>query len=175
MLNRLYGVEKRFDEVEMLLSDPKIINDLDQYQKYVRERADLENIVVVFRSYKQVMEDIEGSRELLRDSDPEIKELARDEIAELNGRLEELEAQLKLLLLPKDPNDDKNVIIEIRAGTGGEEAALFASDLFRMYSRYAEQKGWKVEIMGLSSNRRRRIEGNNRHDSWERRVQPIQI
>ncbi|MGD8946597.1 MAG: peptide chain release factor 1, partial [Desulfobacterales bacterium] len=116
-------------------------------QKYVREHAELNKIVSVYRTYTKILNDLDESKELLRDGDPEIKDLARDEIDALTRNKEELEVELKMLLLPKDPNDDKNVIIEIRAGTGGEEAALFASDLFRMYSRYAEKRNWKVEIM----------------------------
>ncbi len=147
MFDKLRGVEERFLEVEKLLSDPEIIKDRDAYQKYTREHADLERIVTVFRKYKQVVDGIDDSTDLLKDGDPEIKELARDEIEALSLQRDELEEELKKLLMPKDPNDDKNVLIEIRAGTGGEEAALFASDLFRMYSRYAEEKSWKVEIM----------------------------
>ncbi|MCP4105204.1 MAG: peptide chain release factor 1 [Desulfobacteraceae bacterium] len=147
MFDKLRGVEERFLEVEKLLSDPEIIKDREAYQKYTREHSDLARVVTVFREYRQVADGIADSNELLKDGDPEIKELARDEIEALTVQRDELEEGLKKLLMPKDPNDDKNVLIEIRAGTGGEEAALFASDLFRMYSRYAEEKSWKVEIM----------------------------
>jgi peptide chain release factor 1 len=147
MFDKLKGVEERYTEVEKLLSDPKIVQDRNAYQKYVREHGDLNKIVTVYRRYKQTLLDLEGSQELLKDSDPEIKDLARDEIATLAEKKEKLEDELKKLLLPRDPNDDKNVIVEIRAGTGGEEAALFAGDLFRMYSRYAENRNWKVEVM----------------------------
>jgi peptide chain release factor 1 len=147
MFNKLQGVEERFSQIEEKLGNPQIVKDRDVYQKYVREHAELNKIVSVYRTYTKILNDLDESKELLRDGDPEIKDLARDEIDALTRNKEELEVELKMLLLPKDPNDDKNVIIEIRAGTGGEEAALFASDLFRMYSRYAEKRNWKVEIM----------------------------
>jgi peptide chain release factor 1 len=147
MFDKLIGVEERHSEVEKLLSDPKIVQDRVAYQKYVREHAELNKIVTVYRQYKQTLQNLEDSQELLKDSDPEIKDLARDEIAALAREKEKLEDELKMILLPRDPNDDKNVIVEIRAGTGGEEAALFAGDLFRMYSRYAETRNWKVEVM----------------------------
>ena len=146
MFDKLIGVEERFVDVEKQLSDPKIVQDRDAYQKYVREHADLNKIVTAYRQYKQILQDLEESQDLLKDGDPEIKDLARDEIAELTRVKEGIEGELKKLLLPKDPNDEKNVIVEIRAGTGGEEAALFAGDLFRMYSRYAENRNWKVEV-----------------------------
>ena len=147
MFDKLKGVEERFMELETLLSDPEIIKNRDTYQKYVREHAGLAKIISVFRTYKQKLEEIEESTSLLRDGDPEIKQLARDEIESLNLKKENLENELKKLLVPKDANDEKNVILEIRAGTGGEEAALFVNDLFRMYIRYAENKNWKVEVM----------------------------
>ena len=147
MFDKLKGVEDRFSEIETLMSDPAIAKDRSTYQKYIREHAQLSRVVTVFRQFKQILQDIEESRELLKDGDQEIKDLARDEIASLTERKETLEAELKTLLLPRDPNDEKNVIVEIRAGTGGEEAGLFASDLFRMYSRYAEDRNWKVEVM----------------------------
>jgi len=130
-----------------VLSDPETVRDRDAFEKYSREHAELGKIVDTFRAYKQVLKELEESMELMRDSDLEIKSLAKDEMESLNEKKEALEQDLKKLLLPKDSNDDKNVLIEIRAGTGGEEAGLFAGDLFRMYGRYAENKGWKVEIM----------------------------
>ncbi|MBT8374864.1 MAG: peptide chain release factor 1, partial [Deltaproteobacteria bacterium] len=147
MFEKLKGVEKRFMEIEALLSDPDIINNREAYQKLVREHAELDKVVTVFRTYNQVLEDLEESTELLADGDSDIKDLAREEIALLTGKKESLEEELKKLLVPKDPNDEKNVIIEIRAGTGGEEAALFAGDLFRMYGKYSENRNWKVEVM----------------------------
>ena len=147
MFDKLIGVEDRFQKIEALLGDPGIINDREAYQKYIREHAELSKIVTVFRKYKRITEAIEESQDLLKDGDPQIRHLARDEIATLSAQKDDLEEELKKLLLPKDPNDGKNVILEIRAGTGGEEAGLFASDLFRMYSRYAENRNWTVEIM----------------------------
>jgi len=147
MFNKLEGVEKRFSEIETLLSDPQIVKDRDAFQKYSREHAELEKIVTVFRKYKKTANDIDDSMELLKDGDPDIKDLARDEISTLTLRKENLESELRKLLMPKDPNDRKNVLIEIRAGTGGEEAGLFAGDLFRMYSKYAENRAWKMEVM----------------------------
>ncbi len=147
MLDGLKGVEDRFKQVEKLLSDPEIVQDREAYQKFSREHADLSKIVSVLRSYKQTVKELDDSTELLKDGDPEIKAMARDEIDALTIRKNRLEKDLKMLLVPKDPDDGKNVILEIRAGTGGEEAGLFVSDLFRMYTRYAESKSWKVEVM----------------------------
>jgi len=147
MFDKLIGVEERFIDIENRLADPEVVQDRDAYQKYVREHAGLNKIVTAFRRYKQTLGDLAESRELLKDTDPEIKDLARDEINTLSLEKEKIEGELKALLLPKDPHDEKNVIVEIRAGTGGEEAALFAGDLFRMYSRYAESQNWKVEVI----------------------------
>lgn len=150
MFASLEDVVDRFREVEGLLSDPAIISDQKRYRELTKEHADLSEVVTVYGNYKQLCSDIEGNRELLQDSDPEMKELAKAELPELEERQAQLEEQLKLLMLPKDPNDDKNIILEIRAGTGGDEAALFAADLFRMYSRYADRHRWKVELMSAS-------------------------
>jgi peptide chain release factor 1 len=147
MFDKLQGVEQRYEELERQLSDPAVIGNREAYQRAVREHADLGRIVTVFRQYREVSERIEQSRELLKDADPDIRSLAKDDLAALSGERESLEDALRKLLLPKDPNDDKNIILEIRAGTGGEEAALFAGDLFRMYSRYAEDRGWKAEVL----------------------------
>ena len=147
MFEKLEGVEERYTSIEERLGDPQVINDRDRYQRYVREHAELGKIVSVYRDYKETVQNLEDSKELLADSDPEIESMAREEIEVLTGRKEELESELKALMLPKDPNDEKNVILEIRAGTGGEEAALFAADLFRMYLRYAENRKFKVEVL----------------------------
>ena len=147
MLDKLKSIEKRFLELEGLLSNPEIIKDRNAYQSYSREHADLNPVVTVFREYEATLAELESSRELLKDSDPEMKALAREEVDSLTAEQERLESELKTLMIPKDPLDDKNVIVEIRAGTGGDEAALFAGDLFRMYTRYAENRGWKVEVM----------------------------
>ncbi|MBW1893294.1 MAG: peptide chain release factor 1 [Deltaproteobacteria bacterium] len=150
MFDKLLSVEERFEELEKLLSDPEIIQNQAAYQKYAKEHSELNKIVSVFRKYKQTLSELEDSNELLKDGDPEIKKLAKEEIETLAKEKETLEQALKTLLIPKDPNDDKNVIIEIRAGTGGDEAALFAADLFRMYSRYTENQNWKMEIINYN-------------------------
>lgn len=147
MHEQLKGIENRFLELEKLLSDPSILQDREKYQQYSREHADLSKVVAVLRKYEQTLQELDDSRELLKDSDPDIKEMARAELDTLRSRKNSLEYDLKKLLLPTDPNDNKNVIVEIRAGTGGEEAGLFVGDLFRMYSRYAEKKNWKIEVM----------------------------
>ncbi len=150
MLNKLEEVVDRFREVEGLLSDPATMADQKKFRELTREHADLSEVVEVYGRYCRVRDDLEGNRELLKDSDADVREMARLEIPELEEEIETLDQQLKLLLLPRDPNDERNIILEIRAGTGGEEAALFAGDLFRMYSRYADRQRWRVEIMSLS-------------------------
>ena len=150
MFEKLEGVEKRYSSIEERLGDPEVIQDRERYQRYVREHAELGKIVNVYRHYKDTVKNLSESKELLADGDPEIEKMAKEEIAVLNQRSKDLQRELKTLLLPKDPNDEKNVIIEIRAGTGGEEAALFAADLFRMYLRYAENRRWKVEVLSES-------------------------
>nr|HID58781.1 peptide chain release factor 1 [Desulfobacterales bacterium] len=151
MYERLEGIESRLKELEKNLSDPDVIKDQERYRKYAREHADLEKIVTVFREYKQVLDDLKESKSLLSDPDTEIKDLAKEEVNRLTKRLEELENSLKILLLPRDPHDEKNILLEIRAGTGGEEASLFAADLFKMYARYAELQGWKVEVLSRNT------------------------
>ena len=147
MYAKLEGVEQRFIEVEQHLSDPGLIGNREAYQKAVREHSDLGKIVTVFRRHKEALARIQESRELLNDADAEIRNLAKEELAALTAEQARLESDLLMLLVPRDPNDDKNVILEIRAGTGGDEAGLFASDLFRMYCRYAEGRSWKIEIL----------------------------
>ena len=149
-LKKLDGVEKRFEELTAKLADPAVVGDREKFTQIAREHAELSEIVNTYREYKKVLSEIEGNKELLEDSDEELVRLAREELKQLEARREELEKRLMLLLLPKDPNDEKNIMLEIRAGTGGEEAALFAADLFRMYSRYAERKGWEVEILDVN-------------------------
>ena len=152
MFDKLEEVVDRLQEVEGLLSDPNVVSQQDRFRQLTKEHAELTPVVEAYRSYRQLCDEIAGHRELLQDSDPELKEMAREELPALEEQLAELEQQLKLLLLPKDPNDDKNVILEVRAGTGGDEAALFAGDLFRMYSRYAESQGWRVEMLSCSDS-----------------------
>ena len=147
MFDKLKGVEDRFQELERLLSDPKVVQDRDAYQKYIREHAEIAPIVDAFRQYKQVDRELDDSLELLNDDDPEMKQMAAEEVDRLEKDKHRLEEELKILLVPKDPLDAKNVILEIRAGTGGDEAGLFAGDLFKMYQRYADARRWKVEVM----------------------------
>ena len=152
MFRRLDEVVDRFREVEGLLSDPAVVGNQEKFRALTREHADLSQVVETYGRYRKVCDELEGNRELLRESDPELKEMARAELPALEERRTELEQSLKVLLLPRDPNDDKNIILEIRAGTGGEEASLFAADLFRMYSRYADAKRWRVEILSSSES-----------------------
>lgn len=147
MFQKLQGVEDRFIKLERLLSDPAVMNDRTLYQKYIKEHGELIKLVEAYREYRKVLDGIEESKELLYDEDPDMKAMARDELETLEGKKESLEQELKTLLIPKDPLDEKSVIVEIRAGTGGEEAGLFAGDLFRMYGRYAESRNWDIEVM----------------------------
>lgn len=150
MFTKLENLERRFSDLEQQLSSPDILNDQDRYRKMTKAHADLRDVVEAFKKYKNFRDQFEESRLMQDDADPEIRAMAFEEAKELGRAMEELEQDLKILLLPKDPMDDKNIILEIRAGTGGDEAALFAADLFRMYTRYAEAKGWKVEILSSS-------------------------
>ena len=150
MLDKLAEVEKRYEELERLMSDPGLVNLQREYSKLAKERSELEEIVVSYREWRKVEQEIQENRQLLEENDEAIRELAKEEVNALRQREEELENRLKYLILPKDPNDSKNVIIEIRAGTGGDEAALFAGELYRMYSRYAEFRGWRVEVLTSS-------------------------
>ena len=145
MFQKLDEVEKRYEEVTRKISDPEIIAQQSQWQALMKEHAEIEPVVLKYKEYKKVNQAIEDAKEMLKD--PEMKELAEIEIEENKEKLPKLEEEIKILLIPKDPNDDKNVICEIRGGAGGEEAALFAGTLFRMYSMYAEKKHWKLEIL----------------------------
>ena len=148
MIDKLQAVENRFLELESMLGDPSVIADVARFTKINREHSSLESVVNKFRTYKKICADVDEYKAVLNDSDDEeLKTLAADELSILRKNKEELENEFPLLLLPKDPNDDKNVIVEIRGGVGGEEAALFAGDLFRMYTRFAERQGWKIDIM----------------------------
>lgn len=148
MFDKLNSIEEKYVDLERLLSSPEIISDQNQYQKHAKALADLQEIVNVYREYKKVSNDLEDAQGLVNEEqDPELVEMAKAEEEELTERQASLTEQLRVLLLPKDPNDDKNVFVEIRAGAGGDEAGLFAGDLFRMYSRYAEEKHWKIEIV----------------------------
>jgi peptide chain release factor 1 len=148
MLEKLAGIEARYAELEELLADPEVALDYEKVAEYAHERAELEDVVSAYRAYKAAEEELEGARSILdEEADDELYEMARGEVERLEERLSRLEERLRQLLLPRDPRDDRNVIVEIRAGAGGDEAGLFAADLYRMYTRYAEQRGWKTDIL----------------------------
>ena len=147
MFDKLDFISDKYEELAMKVADPDVINDQPRWQKYIKEMVEMEPIVNKYKEYKKTKESVAEAKEMLDSGDEELKELAKMELADLEDKIPEMENDLKVLLLPKDPNDDKNVILEIRAGTGGEEAALFAQDLLRMYLRYTERRGWKAEIM----------------------------
>jgi peptide chain release factor 1 len=152
MLNKLEEVADRFREVEGLLSDPTVMNDQNRYRALTIEHSELIDVVKGYERCCRIRGEIAGSQELLKDPDAEVREMANTEVSELETELTELEEQLKLMLLPKDPNDQRNVVLEVRAGTGGDEAALFVGDLFRMYCRYADRQGWKVELLSTAES-----------------------
>ena len=145
MFEKLEAVEKRYEELTKLIADPEVISNQSEWQKLMKEHASIEDIVMKFREYKKVKQNMEEAEELMQD--PEMKELAESEYYSAKEELPKIEEELKILLIPKDPDDDKNIICEIRAGAGGEEAALFAGTLFRMYTMYAEKKHWKLEVL----------------------------
>jgi peptide chain release factor 1 len=148
MLERLKAVEERYEELTHLMADPEVAQDYERVAEYAKEQADLEDVVDTYREYKVAVEELKGAKTLLaEDIDPELRELAEGEIDGLQARLADLEERLQRLLLPKDPRDARDVIIEIRAGAGGDEAGIFAADLYRMYTRYAERQGWKTELL----------------------------
>ncbi len=150
MFDRLAEVERRFEELERLVADPGVIANRREFAKLARERSQLEETVTCWRERQRVAADLDEHKELLRDKDDDVRELARSEIPAIDARLAELDATLKRLLIPKDPNDERNTVLEIRAGTGGDEASLFAAELFRMYTRYAERQGWRIEVLSSS-------------------------
>ena len=155
MFQKLDDVEKRFEELNKKISDPEIIAKQSEWQKLMKEHAAIVDVVEKYREYKKEKADFEQAKEMLNDK--ELKELAEMEMDELREKIPKLEEELKFLLIPKDPDDDKNIICEIRAGAGGEEAALFAGTLFRMYSMYAESKHWKIDILNENETGLRRI------------------
>ena len=145
MFDKLEDLIHHYEELMNLLSEPDVANDANRFKKLMKEQSDLAPIVETYKEYKNCKQNIEDSLAILdEESDEEMRELAKEELKESKEQVEELEQKLKILLLPKDPNDDKNVIVEIRAGAGGEEAALFAAEIYRMYVHYAENRGWKV-------------------------------
>ncbi|MCQ4636740.1 peptide chain release factor 1 [Anaerovorax odorimutans] len=150
MFDKLDFILEKYEELSHKVSDPEIINNQPVWQKYVKEMGEMEPIVKKYKEYKKAKGELADAKEMLDESDEEMRELAKMEISELEETIGQQEEDLRVLLLPKDPNDEKNVILEVRAGTGGEEAALFGSDLLRMYSRYAERKGWKTELMEIN-------------------------
>ncbi|OPD60546.1 peptide chain release factor 1 [Bacillus anthracis] len=151
VLDRLQAVENRYEKLNELLSDPAIISDSNKLREYSKEQSDIQETVEVYREYKDVREQLKDAKAMLEDKlDAEMREMVKEEVSELESQEKALSERLKILLVPKDPNDDKNVIVEVRGAAGGDEAALFAGDLYRMYSRYAEVQGWKTEIIEAS-------------------------
>jgi peptide chain release factor 1 len=187
MFQKLDQVEDRYRELETLLAAPTVLANPKEMQKLARERAELSKLVDAYQTYKKVKEEIQESQELLQESDEGMRELAKEEVQTLKERLANLEEEIKILLLPKDPRDEKNIFLEIRAGTGGEEAALFVADLFRMYSKYAEKRRWRVEVVsqnptGLGGFKEivAMVEGKNvysvlKHESGVHRVQRVPV
>jgi peptide chain release factor 1 len=150
--DKLDKLETRFEELSEQMADPAVISDGDQYRKVSKARSDLEDIVVKYREYKQAFSEWSQAKAMLEDSDPDMREMARLEIERVTPEMAQIEADLKILMLPKDPLDEKDVVLEIRAGTGGDEASLFAQEVFRMYTRYAETRHWKVEVTSVSES-----------------------
>ena len=185
LLNKLDTLQDRFEELTALLGDAEVIAEQNRFRAYSREYAEIEPVIAAFRAFRKVQDDLAGAQALLKDSDPDLREMAEEEVAAAKGQLEALESNLQRMLLPKDPNDGRNVFLEIRAGTGGDEAAIFAGDLFRMYSRYAERQGWRVEILSESEGEHggykeviARVEGDNvyarlKFESGAHRVQRV--
>ena len=147
MFDKLIDLEKRYIELSDKINDPEIISNNEEWRKLMKEHSDISPIVNKYKEYEQTKQAIEDAKEMLNESDEEMRQLAKEELNENNEKLEQIKEELKILLIPKDPNDDKNVIVEIRGGAGGDEANIFAGDLYRMYSRYAERRKWKTEIM----------------------------
>ncbi len=185
LLNKLDTLQDRYEELTALLGEAEVIADQSRFRAYSKEYAEVEPVISTFREFRKVSSDLEGAQALLKDSDPDLREMAEEEVKEAKARLTVLEEQLQRMLLPKDPNDARNVFLEIRAGTGGDEAAIFSGDLFRMYSRYAERQGWRVEILSESLGEHggykeviSRVEGDNvyaklKFESGAHRVQRV--
>lgn len=186
ILDKLEGIKLRFDEVGKLLADPNVISDMKNYVKYNKEYSDLEPIIEIYKTYKDVLSNISSAKEILStEKDEEMRDMAKFELDEQSSRIAPLEEEIKLLLLPADPQDDKNAVMEIRAGTGGDEASIFAGDLFRMYSKFCENKGWKIEVTNISegtvggykeivfSVTGRKVYGTLKYESGVHRVQRV--
>ena len=153
MFDKLDGILERFDEILEMLNDPSVANDQNNFRKLMKEQSDLAPIVEAYKTYKQAKQDVEDSLLILEEeNDEDMRELAKEELNEAKAKVEEMEQQLKILLLPKDENDDKNVVVEIRGGAGGDEAALFAAEIYRMYVHYADSRRWKTEMISLNEN-----------------------
>src|ERR1700756_4338543 len=152
MFERLEQIAARYEQLGSEMASDEVVNDHERYQKVAKQHRDLEAVVDAFRDYQRIKQGIADAQAMLAETDPEIRAMAQDELTQLEERLPKIEEDLKLKLLPKDPNDEKNVILEIRAGTGGDEASLFAAEVFRMYSRFAEQHRWKVEVLSSSES-----------------------
>ncbi len=185
LVNRLDRLQERFEELTALLGDAQVITDQNKYRDYSKEYAEVEPVVITFQTWRKTSSDLEEAQALLKDSDPDVREMAVEEVAECRETLETLEAGLQRLMLPKDPNDSRNVFLEVRAGTGGDEAAIFSGDLMRMYLRYAERLGWRVEILSEHAGEHggykeviARVEGDNvygrlKFESGAHRVQRV--
>ncbi|WAJ38612.1 peptide chain release factor 1 [Pseudomonas sp. GOM7] len=185
LLNKLDNLSDRFEELTALLGDAEVIAKQSQFRAYSKEYAEIEPVIATFRELRKVQSDLEGAQALLKDSDADMREMAEQEVAEARDALVILEDKLQRMLLPKDPNDGRNVYLEIRAGTGGDEAAIFSGDLFRMYSRYAEKQGWRVEVLSANEGEHggfkeviARVEGDNvyaklKFESGAHRVQRV--
>src|SRR3954471_18458421 len=151
-LEKLAAIEARYEDLTRQMADPVLINDSENYRKTAKTQSDLAEVVQKFREWKAVSANLEQARQMLQEADPELREMANEEVAHLEPEILRIEDQLRVLLLPKDPNDEKNVVLEIRAGTGGDEATLFAAEVFRMYARYAESQNWKIEVTSQSES-----------------------
>ncbi len=185
LLNKLDNLSDRFEELTALLGDAEVISKQTQFRAYSKEYAEIEPVIATFRELRKVQSDLEGAQALLKDSDPDLREMAELEVDQAKEALVGLEDKLQRMLLPKDPNDSRNVYLEVRAGTGGDEAAIFSGDLFRMYSRYAEKQGWRVEVLSANEGEHggfkeviARVEGDNvyaklKFESGAHRVQRV--
>ena len=175
MFDKLDFILEKYEELSMKVSDPDMINNQPLWQKYIKEIGEMEPIVNKYKEYKAAKTNLNEAKEMLESGDEELRELAKMELSDLEDKIPEMESQLKILLLPKDPNDDKNVILEVRAGTGGEEAALFAQDLLRMYLRYAERRGLESRNHGRQRHRHRRYQRGQRTHKGKRRLFKTQV
>lgn len=148
MLDKLQNLDEKYEELGHMLADPEVLGNPDELRKTAKARADLEDVVMAYREYKQASEELNDAKMMLDDDlDSDMEQMIKEEIKTLTATIDELENKINIFLLPKDPNDERNVIVEVRAGTGGDEAALFAADLYKMYVRYAEKQGWKIDVM----------------------------